>query len=73
MIADDVQPFPNDSIMSPMMELLRLIVGSPPDVSILTRICDFLVATHPPHGNLYDIHADVKISIQAVHITSAVN
>ncbi|XP_077974826.1 lysosomal-trafficking regulator-like [Styela clava] len=48
MIADGVDPFPGQSVTSHMIELLRAVIGSPPSINILSKICDFLVATHPP-------------------------
>lgn len=62
LIYDEVKPFPTRIVTSKVIELLRVLVGSPPDVSILSKICDFLVAIHPP-ASMY-----LKVSCLLFHL-----
>lgn len=50
MITEGIKPFPSRNITCLMVDIVKTVVPQE-QAAILTTICDFLIAVHPPAGN----------------------
>nr|CAB3263579.1 lysosomal-trafficking regulator-like [Phallusia mammillata] len=50
MISEGMLPSTPTPIVHSIISVIRGVIGSPPDVALLSTLCEFLTATHPPEG-----------------------
>ena len=51
MLSNGVFPFPGTEVSMMMVEVIRGVMGSPPEVDLIRILSNFVIAVHPPAGS----------------------
>jgi len=52
MLNDGISPLPNTNISLLMIELIKGLMGSPPEIELLKTLSNFVISVHPPTGKI---------------------
>ena len=50
MLCEGISPLPGAVVTTAMVEVIRGLMGSPPEVELLKTLCNFVISVHPPTG-----------------------
>ena len=64
-LSEDSLRLPPTDVVVAMVSVIRGVIGSPPNVAILTTLCDFVIAFHPPEGatgnKYWEVHKIARV------------